>query len=160
MFLPKKMPNRSICRQQFADDNLPTTICRHTICQKNIVFNILYYQQLNHDLPYYDLPKCCFNKANVVLTTCNNRQYWSKQTSEGLQVVASTEGLSLPRGRASFRVGKLWLFCAICRIVWFWQIVSRKLSSANCRWQIVVGKLCVGKSWVGKSNFGKSLPTL
>ena len=46
----------------------------------------------------------------------------------------------------SIRVGKSWLFCAVCRIVRFQQIVS---------WQNVIGKL-----WVGKSSFGKSLPTL
>ena len=70
------------------------TICQLTIYQKNIVFDVLYYQQLNSDLPNYNLPtynfpKLCFNDANIVLTTCNDRQYWSKWTSKGLQAVAS-----------------------------------------------------------------------
>ena len=81
MFLPKK------CRiVQFADDNLPT----HSLPKKTLFSTFLYYQQLNHDLPNYDLPtynlpKCHFNDANVVFTTCNDRQYWSKRTSKGLR---------------------------------------------------------------------------
>ena len=34
------------------------------------IFSFLYSKKtLNHDLPTYDLPKRCFNDANVVLTT-------------------------------------------------------------------------------------------
>ena len=58
--------------------NLPTTICRLTWFAKKTLFStFLYYQQLNHNLPNYNLPKRHFNNANVVLTTCNDQQYWS-----------------------------------------------------------------------------------
>ena len=130
--------------------NLPTTICE----KKYVVFDILYYQQLNQDLPNYNLltynlptynlPKHHFNDANVVLMTCNDRQYWSKWMSEGLRAVASTERLSWPRGRASFRVGKSWLFGGICWIVRFRQIVSQQIM---CRqivsWQIELRQIAI-----------------
>ena len=79
------------------------------------------------DVSNHNLSKICdmcnvskrrFNDANVILTTCNDRQYWSKRTSKGLQAVASTERLPAFRP-ASFSFcsdvfDKSWVFCAIC----------------------------------------------
>ena len=57
---------------QFADDNLPT----HNLPKIWQIFNFYTVKKaLNHDLPTYDLPKRHFNDANIVFTTCNDRQY-------------------------------------------------------------------------------------
>ena len=54
------------------------SICRLTICRNFNIFilSAVKFKMLNHDLPTHDLPKGCFNHANGVLTTCNDRQYW------------------------------------------------------------------------------------
>ena len=118
------MPNCSICRRRFADSQFAE---RNGVFRQ--IFNFL-YRKKNVESRFAD---SWFAKTllNVVLMTCNDRQYWR----DGRAKVCD-------RSRRQFVI-----FLCNLRI---WQIMIR---------QIVVGKLCVGKSWFGKSSFRKSLCT-
>ena len=54
-----------------------------------------------YDVSNDDLPKCRSNYANVVLTTCNDRQYWSKQTGKGLWPKGATSDSPAERPASS-----------------------------------------------------------
>ena len=125
LFLSKNLPNRSICRRQFANSRFAKN--------NNVfwpIFNFLCSKKmLNHNFLTYDLLKCHFNNTNVFfMTWCNDQQYLNKRTSKGLQAKRAPSDSPAVR-MASFRVSKSWLFLLNCQIVRFWQIVN---------WQIVV----------------------
>ena len=86
-------------------------------------------------MPTYDLPKRHFNDANVVFTTCNDRQYWSTAKKGRFCDQREHRATLRPIGRRRSDIfNKSWVFCAICRFgkLWFGKLSSANYLSANC----------------------------
>ena len=92
---------------------------------------------LNHNLPIYNLPKCCFNDANIVLRRSPQWQtVLKRRTSVGLQAEQAPSD-PRPRGRHCSESANCEFIVRCAKNMFFLQIVSR---------QIVGNKFGVGQS--------------